>query len=126
VDYIKRIGTGPDAKKQLAEMASVAGADGGNVAMISQMDPVTLGIACDQAAKFYEESLAIWDAPNAQDQLEALGTRASNGGYGTIGRVVCPSMGKVRSSATKGSESLARCREIINNPGAKAEEQPAK
>lgn len=76
---------------------------------ILAMDAATLNAELDKGEGYYTAATAIFDQPDAQQQLKALGERVSSGEYGILCKHMLPAMSKAHESHLK---ALARQQDI--------------
>jgi hypothetical protein len=56
--------------------------------------------AIDRNGQFYDDMLAAWDAPDAQERMGKLETAVTGGEYGPVAAFLAPSLTKARASVT--------------------------
>lgn len=106
VESARKNYTGPDAGKRFIEFLTRNEADDNQEvrAKISAMNGEQLVAALQQARGWYTDAVAVWNAPDALDKLNALSVNESK--YGPLGSLVAPSLAKTRGSETEVKQML--------------------
>jgi hypothetical protein len=102
--WLRSIATGPDAGKKLVDQLTPmmnAPANGDVYKQIAKMDEDEVAKLLDDANKFYDDVLKVWDDQDAVQKLHDLEEAMGKGTYGIIAQCVVPALTKSRQSDTK-------------------------
>lgn len=118
LDWIKANFRGDTAGKQLIATNFLAGehngAEAGAGQTIAVMNGDQLSMACDILSPYYDQVLAVWDKPDAPDQLKALSEKAAHGDYGPLGVILAPAFNRAVESTRKISAEINKTRDLLS------------
>jgi hypothetical protein len=127
--WVKARCTGHDAGKKFIQLIvpAVEGADNNNTShevqlKLSGADEATLAADLDKATRVANDSLAVWNEPDAAQRLKEISDRIQAGKYGTAALAIAPALTRYYESTQK---SLTKLRGVIESlqPGS---DMPAK
>lgn len=98
--WVERQYSGPDAGKRLASILA-EGPENKASATIARMDDIALKAELGKVRRAYDDIIAAWDAPNADQKFADIQTGVDQGRYGVLAQVLIPALSKARTSSNK-------------------------
>lgn len=102
--WMRTIATGPSAGQKIVDQLLPlmdAPANGDLAKQLARMDEAEVSKMLDDAARFYDDVLKVWNSQDAQQKLRNLEEAIGRGDYGLIAQFVVPALGKCYQSDTK-------------------------
>lgn len=112
-DWIKNNFRGPDAGKRLTPYVAMGEGNAAGVRKISGMSGDELGREVDRYNQVFEDILGAWDAPDAAARLAQVEKKLESGGYGVLGSILAPALGKAHANDVKNKAERARITEAL-------------
>jgi hypothetical protein len=75
-------------------------------AKLGSADQATLHADLDKATRVTNDTLAVWDLPDAPERLAQIGQRVESGQYGAAALIISPSLAKYYESTQKATAKL--------------------
>jgi hypothetical protein len=82
---------------------------------VGAMDGAALAREVDRYGGVFDDFEAVWNAPDAPEQLKAIERRLEAGEYGPLGTLLTPALTKAHASDAKAKEDRARVMEMLRN-----------
>lgn len=111
--WIKNNFHGATAGKDLITTGLLEMGEGNNTpdpstASIALMNEAQLSAAVDLLMPYYDQALAAWDQPDAEQKLGELERKAAGGGFGPLAHIFAPALVKCHQSDLKGRATVQK------------------
>lgn len=108
LEWTRKHFTGEHAGKEFSEQYLAPSNEGriGAPSGVEQMNQQELSAELDRAEAFYDELDKLWGQPGKEKELAALEGRIEAGDFGTVAKVLAPSVAKANQSSLKAQTAV--------------------
>jgi hypothetical protein len=112
--WVGRTFDGPDAAVSFAKMMEDEG-NSVDMLAIKALSDEQFKQGVEDARRYYDEAIRIWDAPDAMDRIGEMEGAVKRGAYGPLACILAPGLIKTKTSQVAGMKDLVDAIEALRS-----------